>query len=57
MIGLSEPDGIRIGRRHGQAAIYIWTPTAWEVVSCTDERRHTSGWHLAGSPGEVGGPG
>jgi hypothetical protein len=57
VIGLSEPDGIRIGRRHGQAAVYIWTPTAWEVVSCTDERRHTSGWHLTGLPGEVGGPG
>ena len=44
--GLSEAEGVALGRRHGQAAVYVWTPDAWEVVSCTDERRHVHGWAL-----------
>jgi hypothetical protein len=50
VVGLSEADGVRIGRSHGQAAVYVWTPEAWEVVSCTDGRRHTSGWYLTAPP-------
>ena len=50
VVGMSEVDGIRMGRAYGQAAVYVWTPTAWEVVSCTDERRHISGWYLTSVP-------
>jgi Protein of unknown function (DUF3293) len=56
VIGMSQADGVRIGRAHGQAAVYVWTPVAWEVVSCRDDRRHTSGWLLTGVPHEPGGP-
>jgi hypothetical protein len=57
MVGVSEADGVRIGRTYGQAAVYVWTPAAWEVVSCTDDRRHVSGWYLTGVPREPEEPG
>ena len=44
--GLAEAEGIDLGRIHGQAAVYVWTPGAWEVVSCTDARRHVHGWRI-----------
>jgi hypothetical protein len=44
--GLREDKAIALGRGHGQAAIYAWTPAAWEVLSCTDARRITLGWRL-----------
>ncbi len=44
--GMSEAEGASLGRRHGQAAIYVWTPDAWTVVSCTDHRRRVHGWRL-----------
>jgi hypothetical protein len=54
VVGMSEANGLRIGRGHGQAAVYVWTPAAWEVVSCTDDRRHASGWLLTAVPEEPG---
>jgi hypothetical protein len=48
--GLSEEDGIDLGRRHGQAAVYVWTPGAWVVASCTDHRRRVHGWRLTAVP-------
>jgi hypothetical protein len=50
IIGLTEGEGIDLGARFGQAAVYSWTPYALSVVSCTDDRRHVSGWHLVGRP-------
>ncbi len=44
--GLTEAEGVALGRSHGQAAVYVWTPATWEVVSCTDGRRHVHGWRL-----------
>jgi hypothetical protein len=44
--GLGEAEATSLGRGHGQAAIYAWTPEAWEVLSCTDARRITLGWQL-----------
>lgn len=44
--GLDEAGGITLGRRHGQAAVYLWTPESWRILSCTDDRRHTWGWRL-----------
>jgi hypothetical protein len=49
--GLPEPDGVALGRRHGQAAVYVWTPDAWVVVSCTDDRRRAHGWRLTEGAG------
>ena len=48
--GLAEADGVALGRRYGQAAVYLWTPEAWQVVSCTDARRHVHGWRLLPAP-------
>ena len=48
--GLDEEEALELGRRHGQAAVYLWTPVAWEVVGCRDGRRLTLGWRLAGPP-------
>jgi len=44
--GITEAEGIALGRSYGQAAVYVWTPTAWVVVSCTDARRHVHGWRI-----------
>ena len=44
VLGLAEGAALGLARDHGQAAVYVWTPTAWEVVSCTDDRRTASGW-------------
>ncbi len=44
--GLSEEEARALGRRHGQSAVYLWTPEAWEVVSCVRDRRDTLGWRL-----------
>jgi len=46
--GLPEDQALALGRRHGQAAVYVWTPVAWEVVSCNGDRRETLGWRIAG---------
>jgi len=48
--GLDEDEGRALGRLHGQAAVYVWTPGAWEVVACDSARRHTLGWRLTGVP-------
>lgn len=52
--GLSEEEGRDLGRRHGQAAIYVWTPEAWEAVSCDRDLRVTLGWRLTGVPDTPG---
>ena len=44
--GIDEEEAIAIGRDHGQAAVFAWSPEAWQVVSCTDDRRHISGWRV-----------
>jgi hypothetical protein len=48
--GLTEAEGIALGARFGQAAVYSWTTQALSVVSCTDDRRHISGWRLIRRP-------
>lgn len=44
--GMSEEEAQDLGRRYGQAAIYLWTPEAWQVVSCAGDRRHITGWRV-----------
>ncbi len=48
--GLAEDEALALGRHHGQAAVYVWTPGAWEVVSCVGDRRETLGWGLTELP-------
>lgn len=48
--GLSEEEGLALGRRHGQAAVYVWTPGAWDVVACDGSRRESLGWRLTDVP-------
>jgi hypothetical protein len=50
VVGLTTTGARALGRRHGQAAVYRWTPGSWEVVSCTDDRRQVSGWLLVPLP-------
>jgi len=50
VVGLGETGGVDLGRRFGQAAVYVWTPEAWTVVSCTDDRRHVYGWRVTYRP-------
>ncbi len=50
LAGVTEAEGIALGTRFGQAAVYSWTPEALSVVSCTDNRRHIAGWHLVDRP-------
>jgi len=50
VLGLAEDDAVELGRRHGQAAVYLWNPDAWEVVACDRSRRETLGWRLAPVP-------
>ena len=54
VVGLTEADGVALGRRHGQAAVYIWTPASWSVLSCTDSRRRRLGWRLTVRPVAMG---
>ena len=60
--GMAEVEGVALGRSYGQAAVYVWTPAAWEVVSCTDGRRRVHGWrtvvtgHREAAPGDDDGP-
>ena len=60
--GMAEAEGVALGRSYGQAAVYVWTPAAWEVVSCTDGRRRVHGWrtvvtgHREAAPGDDDGP-
>jgi len=48
--GLAEDEGLALGRRHGQAAVYVWTPDAWEVVACDGSHRVTLGWRRTVAP-------
>lgn len=52
--GLDEAEGLALGRRHGQAAVYVWRPDAWEIVACDGSRRVTLGWRLVDAPGTDG---
>jgi len=52
--GLTEEEARDLGRRHGQAAIYVWTPEEWQVVSCTADRRHVTGWRVEPVPSTTG---
>jgi Protein of unknown function (DUF3293) len=45
-VGITEEAALALGRAHGQAAIYVWTPEAWTVASCTDDRRIILGWRI-----------
>lgn len=44
--GLTLVEGVTLGIRHGQASVFVWTPSALAVVSCSDDRCHSSGWRL-----------
>jgi len=48
VFGLSEMEAITLGARYDQNAIFAWTPAAWRILSCIDERREEAGWLLEG---------
>ena len=46
-LGLSVDEAVALGGRFRQAAIFVWAPDAWSIVSCRDERRVGFGWSIA----------
>lgn len=42
--GLTLDAVLDLGARHGQDAIFEWTPPAWAVVACRGDRRVDLGW-------------
>jgi len=44
--GLAVSDALALGRRHGQAAVYLWTPAAWCIIACDGSREVLLGWAL-----------
>jgi hypothetical protein len=45
--GVAQEAGIALGARYRQDALFVWTPEAWTIVACWDERRLSSGWSIA----------
>jgi hypothetical protein len=46
-LGLAVDEAVALGARYRQEAIFVWTPDAWSVVSCRDDRRVDFGWSAA----------
>ncbi len=46
-LGLSVHDAVVLGVEYRQEAIFVWTPQAWSIVSCRDDRRVDFGWSVA----------
>ncbi len=44
MLGLSVDDAVALGAQYRQEAIFVWTPDAWSIVSCRDDRRVDLSW-------------
>ena len=43
----SEHTALELGRHHGQAAIYRWSPQALTVLECFGRRQSDSGWSIS----------
>jgi hypothetical protein len=43
-LGLSVDDAVALGTQYRQEAIFVWSPDAWSVVSCRDDRRVDLSW-------------
>jgi len=50
VMGLTDAAAVTVGLAYGQAAVFAWSPPQWQVLSCTDERRHTCGWRTGPVP-------
>lgn len=44
VVGVSEHEVLAVAGRYGQDAVFAWSPQAWTIVACTDDRRLSSGW-------------
>jgi hypothetical protein len=44
--GLAVDDAVALGARYRQDAIFVWTPDAWSIVSCRDDRRVDLCWSV-----------
>jgi hypothetical protein len=45
-LGLSVDDAVALGALYRQEAIFVWTPDAWSIVSCRDDRRLDASWSV-----------
>ena len=45
-LGLSVDDAVALGVQYRQEAIFVWTPQAWSIVSCRDDRRVDFSWSV-----------
>jgi hypothetical protein len=46
VVGWDDAEALALARRHGQDAIFRWTPDAWAVVPCDGGPPLISGWTL-----------
>jgi hypothetical protein len=44
LLDATPADGMLVGRRFEQDAIYVWRPDAFELVACDGSRRDVLGW-------------
>ena len=45
-LGLSVDESVVLGVQYRQEAVFVWTPEAWSIVSCRDDRRVDFGWSV-----------
>jgi hypothetical protein len=45
-LGLSVQEAVVLGVEYRQEAIFVWTPQAWSIVSCRDDRRVDFNWSV-----------
>jgi Protein of unknown function (DUF3293) len=46
VVGWDDAEALALARRHGQDAIFRWTPEAWAVVPCDGGPPRCLGWTL-----------
>ena len=46
VVGWDDAEALALARRHGQDAIFRWTPEAWAVVPCDGGPPRRLGWTL-----------
>ncbi|MYQ44894.1 DUF3293 domain-containing protein [Streptomyces sp. SID4985] len=55
--GLTDAEARALGRRFGQDAVFAWSPEAWRLLACFEERSEAAGWRTTSAPGGNPAPG
>jgi hypothetical protein len=48
--GLADDEALALAARHGQDAIFRWSPDAWSVLPCDGGPASDAGWSLVSRP-------